>query len=311
MSSLKIVSLLPSTTELACSLGLEANLVAVSHECDYPSSISHLERITSSIIPPGLSQLEIDQFVSTAMRAGKSLYAVDAEKLVALDPDIVLTQGLCDVCAVTPETMEASLRGVRCTLSASCQVLSMNGTSLEGICTDIRRLADLTDRQEQAEQLIAAALTRWNNVKSADSQRRLLLLEWIDPFFSAGHWVPQQASMAGCLSVIGSENDHSRRLTRAEVAAANPDHIAVVCCGFNLDQNIEFAQRLYQMPELQEVSAVQKQRVWAFDANAYFSRPTLRIVRGSELIFSAVHHNKPVRGQSQRIYRLSDRGAVE
>ena len=187
VNDVKIVSLLPSTTELACSLGLESNLVAVSHECDFPSSVSRLERITSSIIPHGLSQLEIDRFVSTAIRDGKSLYAVDAERLVALAPDIVLTQGLCDVCAVTPETVEASLRGVRCTLSSSCQVLSMNGTSIEGICADIIRLADLTGRRERAEELIAAALTRWQNVNAAEAQERLLLLEWIDPFFSAGH----------------------------------------------------------------------------------------------------------------------------
>ena len=301
MNHLKIVSLLPSTTELACSLGLEQNLIAVSHECDYPTSVTNQEQITSSIIPQNLTQLEIDQFVTNAIREQRSLYSVDAKRLIDLDPDIVLTQGLCDVCAVTPETIQASLRGVECTLSSTCTVLSMNGTSLSGICSDLRRLADQTNCRAKAESLIADATERWERVQQNRKKKRVLLLEWVEPFFSAGHWVPEQAEAAGCTSVIGSLNEDSRRLTLQEVLNSDPDYIAVVCCGFDLNKNIDFAQKLYQHPDVQNTSAVQNQRIWAFDANSYFSRPTLRIVRGAELLMQAIHNDISFEGESQRV----------
>lgn len=296
-----IASLLPSTTEMACSLGLMDRIVAISHECDYPSAVKGLEAITSSIIPHGLSQLEIDDFVVKAMRAGKSLYGVDAERLSALSPDLVLTQGLCDVCAVTPDVIQTSLRGVQCDLPASCRIVSMNGTSFAEICQDLLDLGTLTSTQTVAEQRVAEAKKQWTTIEQPTKEKpNLLLLEWIEPFFSAGHWVPEQIVAAGGVSAIGTPSDKSRKLTIAEVVASSPTHIGVVCCGFNLEKNISFASQLYQMPELAAIPAIQTQQVWAFDANSYFSRPTLRIARGAWLIgemFAGRHSN----GESQRI----------
>ena len=151
---MRIASLLPSTTELACALGLEHQLVGVSHECDFPSSVKTLPHLTSSIIPHGLSQRDIDDFVRKAVHQGRSLYNVDIDLLLSLEPDVILTQGLCDVCAVTPTTIEASLRGVQCTLPASCTVVTTTGTGMEGIFDDLRVIAKATNRSDLAEQLI-------------------------------------------------------------------------------------------------------------------------------------------------------------
>ena len=298
---LTIASLLPSTTEMACSLGLLDNLIAISHECDYPNAVRELESITSSIIPHGLSQQEIDDFVVKAMRAGKSLYGVDAERLSTLSPDLVLTQGLCDVCAVTPDVIQTSLRGVQCSLPSSCRIVSMNGTSFAEICQDLLDLGELTHTQATAKQQVEQAKTQWTTIeKPAGEQPNLLLLEWIEPFFSAGHWVPEQITAAGAISAIGTASDKSRKLTMEEVVASSPSHLGVVCCGFDLAKNVAFASQLYQMPELADVPAIRNKQVWAFDANSYFSRPTLRIARGAWLL-GEMFGGRQVAGESQHV----------
>ena len=181
----------------------------------------------------------------------------------------------------------------------------MNGTSLEGICIDLRLLGEHTNRQENAQALITEANDRWRAISNVGEPARVLLLEWIDPFFSAGHWVPEQASAAGCVSVIGTASEDSRRLTVDEIIAANPSHIAVICCGYGLEQNIKFAQRLYSMEALKDISALQTEQVWAFDANSYFSRPTLRIVRGAELLYEAIHNGCGRSEESMRVLRTT------
>ena len=301
---MKIVSLLPSATENICALGLREHLVAVSHECDYPSDLSALPRITSSIIPHGLEQNEIDALVREAIQKGESLYHVDGTLLKELDADIIVTQGLCDVCAVTPQVVEASLRGVSCRLSADTHLLSMDGTSFEGICNDLQRLAVQTQLQARGAQIIQDARQEWNKFAQKErSDSHILLLEWVDPFFSAGHWVPEQIEAVGFRSAIGSPSEHSRRIDVEEVAESNPDFIGVVCCGFDLQNNVGFAEKLYAHPQLQKLEALQKERVWAFDANSYFSRPTLRIVQGAALIHKAFAEDKAVLNASQRVQR--------
>ena len=290
---MRIVSLLPSTTELACALGLREQLVGISHECDYPQSITALPALTSSIIPHGLSQSEIDDFVRKAVKAGRSLYAVDGEGLRDLKPDLILTQGLCDVCAVTPETIEVSLKGVRCAISSDCHVLSTEGTSIAGIFADLRKLARAAGVSERAEALIVDTEAQLARIQAPEKAPRVLGLEWIDPFFSAGHWVPEQIHAAGGISVIGSPSEHSRTLSLEEVCGANPDIIVVLCCGFNLEANRQFAQQLVTRPELQAIKAIQNKQVWAIDANSYCSRPTLRVVEGTKIL-SQIFRGKPV-----------------
>ena len=286
---MRIVSLLPSTTELVSALGLEHQLVGISHECDYPSSITHLPKLTSSIIPHGLSQIEIDRFVREAVQQGKSLYSVDAQLLQDLKPDIILTQGLCDVCAVTPTTIETSLRGVRCSVSADTTIIATQGTSIEGIFEDILNIARATERLQFAEELIERYKTKLRNTPQLLSSKNILGLEWVNPYFSAGHWVPEQFISIGGQSAIGSPAEHSRTLTADEIIESNPDAIVVLCCGFDLQKNIEFAQKVYQDERLQQIEAIRKEQVWAIDANSYCSRPTLRVIDGAHVLAKALN----------------------
>ncbi len=272
---MRIVSLLPSATEMAATLGLEDKLVAISHECDFPQSVGHLPRITGSIIPHNLTQKEINDLVKEAMSNNQSLYTVNGELLRSLEPDLILTQGICDVCAVTPHTIEASLRGVSCQLSANTQILSFEGTSFQGIFEDLRALGRLTDRETLAEKLIGQAQKTIES-NSTQHSTSLLLLEWIDPPFSAGHWVPEQIEAAGFRSAIGKRGDHSRTLTWNEIKASNPDVIGVICCGFDLESNRRFASQLRAKTELEWF----KGPIIGLDANSYFSRPTIRVVDG-------------------------------
>ena len=303
----RIASLLPSATELCFSLGLKENVIAISHECDFPDDLDGLPRITSSIIPPNLSQREIDDFVSLAIREGRSLYSVNEERLNHLQPDLIVTQGLCSVCAVSDSTISAVLRGNVCHLPATTKTISLTGMSFEGICDDIRTLAKEVDKVEDAENYIAVEKSKWDSI-APRGHRKILLLEWVDPYFSAGHWVPEQIETAGFQSAIGNKNEFSRRLTIEEIQQCDADGIGVVCCGFGLEQNINFAQKIYDTPEFAHLSAIRNQCVWAFDANSFFSRPTLRILRGAELLHLAFTEDVPIKDQSRRV--LPNDGAL-
>ena len=298
---MRIASLLPSTTELACALGLERYLVGVSHECDFPASVQTLPHLTSSIIPHGLSQREIDDFVRAAVKQGRSLYNVDIELLLSLEPDIILTQGLCDVCAVTPDTIETSLRGVQCTLPASCTVVTTTGTSVEGIFDDLKMIAAATNSLDTAERLIKESKDKLQQINDMATKTSILGLEWVDPFFSAGHWVPEQIEAIGAISAIGSPTEHSRTLSVEEIVDSDPDVIIVLCCGFGLQDNLTFAKKLYSFDSIKSLRAVQNNQVWAIDANSFCSRPTIRVVDGSVHMAEGLQ-NGDIPGILQRVH---------
>ena len=215
-------------------------------------------------------------------------------------PDLIVTQGLCSVCAVSESTIEATLRGNICQLSADTRVLSLNGMSFSGVCEDLRSIAAATGTQNVAEQKIREATVCWENLRQGKGAR-VLLLEWVDPYFSAGHWVPEQIESIGCVSAIGSPREHSRTLKPEEVLQSDADYIGIVCCGFGLEENIRFAQTLLEEERYQNIPAVQAQQVWAFDANSFFSRPTLRLVDGAQLLQEAFVNHRAVAGKSHRV----------
>ena len=286
---MRIVSLLPSATELVGVLGLEDHLVAISHECDTPPSVLHLPKATGSRIPHGLSQSEINTLVAKSIADDQPLYTVNAELIRDLKPDLVLTQGLCDVCAVTPETIETTLRGIACTLPAGTEVLSLSGMSIEGIFNDLRQLAERTERGQHAEAAIRAAQNQLGQLSAKQTDSKLLLLEWVEPAYSPGHWVPEQIAAAGLVSAIGSPGEHSRALHWHEVEASNPDAIGVVCCGYDLEHNTRFAKQIMDLPELHSWF---KGPIVAFDANRFFSRPTLAVIDGAKRIHEAFVQNE-------------------
>lgn len=281
---MRIVSLLPSASEIVCSLGLRDSLVGVSHECDYPADLQGLPVLTSSILDHGLSSAEIDAAVQEASLERRPIYSVDGELLASLEPDLIVTQGVCAVCAVTEETVAESLRLLPLDSACSAPVLSLEARSYEGIKADVRRVAEAAGCAERAEELCAAMDERWSSRVPDRGTPRVLMLEWSDPPWSAGHWVPEQLAAAGATDPFGQPGEDSRRLDWDAIRAADPDWVFSISCGFDLQANVAAARSLYGHPVASELRALREGRLWALDANSYFSRPAPRVVRGVELL---------------------------
>jgi iron complex transport system substrate-binding protein len=303
----RIASMLPSATEMACALGLRADLVAVSHECDYPPGVGQLPHLTASILGHGLSDAEVDAAVSAAVREGRPLYAVDADLLDRVRPELILTQGICDVCAVTPDTIQTAMGLLPASAARQATVLSLDGRSVDEVLEDLLRLGRATDRLAEAEAEVARLRARWAALPGvadpglADRGPRVMMLEWADPPFTGGHWVPEQVRAAGAFPVLGAPGQDSRRATWDEVEAADPDVLCVIACGYGLEANLDFARRLAADPRTGALRAVREGRLWALDANACFSRPTGRLVRGAELLVEIVARGRGVQGESARL----------
>ncbi len=280
---MKIVSLVPSASEILCDLGLGKQLVGVSHECNFPSVLKNVQTVTSSNIDSSEVQIEIDAQVRKRVTESKPLYEINSEKLNDLSPDIIITQGVCDVCAISNNQVEVLLKGQLCTLPSSTNVLSLNGRSLQGICDDIKMLGGYFGCQENSESIVKKAMNEKNKMMELKKYDiRLLCLEWIDPYFSAGHWVPEQIEMAGFVSAIGKPGDQSRVITTNEIIESRPDAIAVICCGYNKEKNKLFAENILQDKRINHLLPFQNEKVFYFDSDSYFSRPTLRIIEGAK-----------------------------
>jgi iron complex transport system substrate-binding protein len=280
---MKIVSLVPSASEILCDLGLGKQLVGVSHECNFPSVLKNIQTVTSSNIDSSEAQIKIDTQVRKRVTENKPLYEINSEKLNDLSPDIIITQGVCNVCAISNNQVEVLLKGQLCTLPSSTNVLSLNGRSLQGICDDIKMLGGYFGCQENSESIVKKAMNEKNKMMELKKYDiRLLCLEWIDPYFSAGHWVPEQIEMAGFVSAIGKPGDQSRVITTDEIIESKPDAIAVICCGYNKEKNKLFAEDILQDKRINHLLPFQNEKVFYFDSDSYFSRPTLRIIEGAK-----------------------------
>ena len=288
---MKIVSLLPAATEILCDMGLAEYISAVSHECDYPSTIKNKIKITSSIIPNNTNQNAIDKLVKEAVKNNIPLYAVDNEQLNTINPDLIITQGLCDVCSISEDKIQATLKNNLCTLSSSTEIISLNGITFEEICSDILAIGKAVKKEEIAKKMIKEAILTKYKITKEKNRGSLLLLEWIDPYFSAGHWIPEQIEMAGFISSIGKKGEKSKQLSAEEIIKKNPDYIGLICCGYNLEENILFSQKIYQDERINHLSAIKEERVFAFDSNSYFSRPSLRILEGVKQLKKAILQN--------------------
>ena len=286
---MKIVSLVPSASEILCDLGLERYLVGISHECNFPSSLQNIQTVTSSNIDSSETQIEIDTEVRKKVNDNKPLYEINSNILNELTPDVIITQGVCDVCAISNDQVEVLLKGQLCTLPSSTNVLSLNGRSLQGICDDIITLGDHFECLEISESIVKKAMDEKNKMMELKKHNtRLLCLEWIDPYFSAGHWVPEQIEMAGFVSAIGKPGDQSRVITTDEIIESKPDAIAVICCGYNEEKNKLFAEDILQDKRINHLLPFQNEKIYYFDSDSYFSRPTLRILEGAKQLRNSI-----------------------
>ena len=287
---MKIVSLLPSASEILVGLDLLDNIVGISHECNYPSSLNDIPKITYSDIPRSTNQKKIDDLVTSSVNNNVPLYHIDNNKLNAVAPDIIITQGVCDVCAISEGQIEATLRNVKCNISDKTKIISMNGGTFNEICDEILNLGSDLGKVNKAEDIVNSAREKYADLlNSKKSKKSILLLEWLDPYFSAGHWIPEQIELAGFKSAIGAIGERSKKITADMITTINPDYIGVVCCGFNFEENKNFANNLYSDEKINFLDAFQKKNIFAFDADSYFSRPTLRIIEGARQIKDAIY----------------------
>jgi iron complex transport system substrate-binding protein len=281
---MRIVSLLPSLTELVAALGHQADLVGVTHECDFPPGVERLPHLTQSRIPSSASSSAIDTMVA---EQGGSLYDLDGVLLAELRPDLILTQEQCNVCAVN----EATVRRVAAGLPETPHVESVNPTCLADLHAMFRRVGDLLGARDAAERLIAefaATVAEIARRRQGRPPRRVLLLEWFDPPFASGHWNPELIGLAGGVEMIGQPAARSRRLTWQDVAMSDPEIILLTPCGFTLDRSEAELPALLVRPEWSRLSAVQTGGVILVDGSAYFSRPGPRLVASLRLAAAAI-----------------------
>ena len=279
---MRILSLTPSATEIIFELGLGSHLVGVSHECNFPSEARKLEKVSFSSIKSNRSQIEIDSQVRETLQNNATLYQINTQRLNDLKPDFIVTQGICDVCSISSNQIEVELKGTLCTLPATTKIISLNGRTFDGICEDIVMLGNELNSISSAKNHVDKAR---NEKEALENQTkydyRILCLEWIDPYFSAGHWVPQQIELAGFRSAIGKTGDQSKVLSSDEIIASDPYAIALICCGYNENQNLKLKNQLLQDDNINFLTPFKENKVFAFDADSYFSRPTTRILQGS------------------------------
>ena len=290
MDDLRIVSFLPSATEMVCALGLADHLVGITHECDYPPEIRTRPVVVRPAIPlAGLSLAQIDRAVSAHIRNGQSLYQVDEKLLQAVAPTLILTQNLCQVCAPSGSEITQALK----LLQPPPRVLWFTPNSLAGIDENLRELGQVTDRVKEAEAVIESGRVRLEQVavltRRALARPRVFFMEWVDPVYCSGHWVPEMVELAGGVDRLSRKGADSVRIAWQEVLDWAPEVLVISPCGFNLSAAAEQALQLFQYPGWNELPAVRQNQVYATDANSYFARPGPRIVEGVELLSAIIH----------------------
>lgn len=284
---MRIVSLLPSTTEILFDIGAGNDVVGVTFECDHPAEARTRTIVSTSAMPEGLGPSEIDAFVADAMRQGEDLYHLDEGALSGLDADLVVTQDLCAVCAVDVSVVDDALAHLGCT----AEVLTIDPHTLEEVLESVATLGRATAREQAAEALVGSLRTRLDEVVRRTSGRarpRTLVLEWTDPPFAPGHWVPEMVVLAGGTPILGTAGEKSFRVDWDRVAAARPEVVVCAPCGYDLDGSTDLAEQLLSAEVLPAGVPV-----WAVDANASFARPGPRLVDGVEALASILHPDVP------------------
>jgi iron complex transport system substrate-binding protein len=286
---MKIVSLLPSATELICGLGLRDQLVGVSHECDYPLSVVGLPILTSSRIPEGLCSGEIDRLVTDQLKNDEALYDLVMAPLVELQPDLIVTQALCDVCAVSGNDVAKAIGS----LPGDPQVINLEPICLDDVLETVTLLAEAAQCVEQGQRYRAELQGRINTVSKRSAtladRPRVALLDWLEPLFDGGHWTPEIIALAGGTPVFGDKRQPSQRREWHELIDAAPDIIFIALCGFNIERSLQDVEAFLKEDGFVELHRRTGAQVYLVDGNAYFSRPGPRLVDALEIMANALH----------------------
>jgi len=283
----RVVSLLPSATEIVYALGCGEALVGVTHECDFPAAARAKPHVTRSTLGVAATSADIDRHVRASLHAGSSLYALDAELLERLHPDLIVTQELCEVCAVSYDIVARAAKKLR----GDPRVVSLEPSSLEDVYANVTTLGSLVGADDEAARVVAALRARAAALARHVAGRprpRTLVLEWSDPPMSGGHWTPGLVELAGGAPVLAHPGANSQRIAWADIAAADPDVVLVAPCGFDLAATLRAVAELRAQPAWLELRAVREGRAYAIDGNAYVNRPGPRLIDTAEIFASAL-----------------------
>jgi len=299
----RIVSLLPAATEIVAAVGLEDHLVGRSHECDVPATVATLPAVTAPRIDPSAPSREIHEQVGRALEGAaarpadggcavgvsSALYTLDIDQLAALAPDLIITQAACDVCAISAADVEAAVRKA----GVGTKVLALSPATLDDVLGDVVRVGAATGTLARAREVAARLRARIDSVacrtRTLSERPRVAVVEWLDPPMAAGNWVPEMVRLAGGIDVLGKAGDHSHWIEWRDVAAADPDVVILVPCGFPLDRVVAEARSAAVLPHLEPLRAWREGRVFAVDGHHLFNRPGPRLVDSLELLAELLH----------------------
>ena len=287
---MRICSLLPGATEIAFALGLGDNVVGVTHECDYPAEARQKPIVVRSLIDSNrMTSLEIDCWVSERLRSNKGLYIIDEERLRAAAPEVILTQGLCDVCAIDYDEVVVASES----LPNKPKIVSLTPNCLTDVLDDVARVGEATGQRPKAETLVQALEQRISSVREraaiSSAHPPTACLEWFNPIYAAGHWIPEMIEIAGAEDVLGRRGEPSKKVEWQRIRESAPEIIVLMPCGFDIQRTLQEAVVLEQNAGWHELPAVKAGRVYAVNAHAFFSRPGPRLVDGLEILAHISH----------------------
>lgn len=289
MGAERIVSFLPSATELLFELGAHEKIVGVTHECVYPEAAKSKPRVISSVFDSDkMSSAEIDRTVSELARNGKDLFIVNEDALRNARPDLIIAQGTCAVCSAHTNELNKALQ----ILGYIPQIEVLDPHSIQDILESVGNIARKIESEEQGAKLVTTLQNRVNTVKARNfaARPKVLCIEWVEPFFTAGHWIPEMVQIAGGINAIGEAGKHSRRMSMEEVAATDPDIIVMMPCGFDTERtSAECVSSLAEKRTWKNLRAVKEDHVFCVDANSYFSKPSIRTITGIEILAKIFH----------------------
>ena len=289
MEPQRIVTFLPSATELIYSLGADDKLFGVTHECNYPSNAKTKPRIISSVFDPAsMSSKQIDDKICQLMTDGKQIYNLNKENLLNAKPDLIISQDICEVCSAHTEHVKIAMD----MLEKKPEVYTMDPHDVDEILMSIRDISKMIGKETEGNELVDSLVKRLEFVKSKtfEDKPKIVAIEWVDPFFTSGHWIPEMIESAGGENLISTEKMPSRKMELEEIKEANPDIIIMMPCGFDIKRTVsEYNNVLTNNPDWHELKAVKEKNVYAVDANSYFSKPSLRTITGIEILAKIIH----------------------
>ena len=289
MEPQRIVTFLPSATELIYSLGADDKLFGVTHECNYPSDAKTKPRVISSVFDPAsMSSKQIDDKICQLMTDGKQIYNLNKENLLNAKPDLIISQDICEVCSAHTEHVKIAMD----MLEKKPEVYTMDPHDVDEILVCIMDISKMIGKETEGNELVDSLAKRLEFVKSKtfEDKPKIVAIEWVDPFFTSGHWIPEMIESAGGENLISTEKMPSRKMELEEIKEANPDIIVMMPCGFDVKRTVsEYNNVLTNNQDWNELKAVKEKNVYAVDANSYFSKPSLRTITGIEILAKIIH----------------------